>query len=283
MRQGNKGGNSRGKGNSGSFEGGGKNFGGPKKRPSKNRLSVKKNAPKQGEGIRLNKYIANAGIASRRDADQLILAGAVEINGQVVLELGTKVMPGDVVHYGGERISPEKNVYILLNKPKDFITTSDDPFNRRTVLNLVANACKERVFPVGRLDRSTMGVLLLTNDGILTKKLTSPKNQVKQIYHVFLDKNLTNADIAKIEEGVVVEGSPVFIDALSVIKGNKKEIGIEIHSGRNKIVRKVFETLGYDVIKLDRVDYAGLTKKGLLRGKWRFLDEKEVQFLQMLS
>lgn len=283
MRQGNKGGNSRGKGKSGSFEGGGKNFGGPKKRPSKNRLSVKKNASKQGEGIRLNKYIANAGIASRRDADQLILAGAVEINGQVVLELGTKVMPGDVVHYGGERISPEKNVYILLNKPKDFITTSDDPFNRRTVLNLVANACKERVFPVGRLDRSTMGVLLLTNDGILTKKLTSPKNQVKQIYHVFLDKNLTNADIAKIEEGVVVEGSPVFIDALSVIKGNKKEIGIEIHSGRNKIVRKVFETLGYDVIKLDRVDYAGLTKKGLLRGKWRFLDEKEVQFLQMLS
>lgn len=283
MRQGNKGGNSRGKGKSSSFNGGGKNFGGPKKKPSKNRLSVKKNSPKQGEGIRLNKYIANAGIASRRDADQLILAGAVEINGQVVLELGTKVMPGDVVHYGGERISPEKNVYILLNKPKDFITTSDDPFNRRTVLNLVANACKERVFPVGRLDRSTMGVLLLTNDGILTKKLTSPKNQVKQIYHVFLDKNLTNADIDKIEEGVVVEGSPVFIDALSVIKGNKKEIGIEIHSGRNKIVRKVFETLGYDVIKLDRVDYAGLTKKGLLRGKWRFLDEKEVQFLQMLS
>ena len=192
-------------------------------------------------------------------------------------------MPGDIVHYGGERISPEKNVYILLNKPKDFIATSDDPFNRRTVLNLVANACKERVFPVGRLDRSTLGVLLLTNDGLMTKKLTSPKNQVKQIYHVFLDKNLTNADLVKLEEGVFIDGSPVMLDTISFVKGSKKEVGIEIHSGRNKIVRKIFEELGYSVTKLDRVEFAGLTKKGLLRGKWRFLNEQEVQFLQMLS
>jgi 23S rRNA pseudouridine2605 synthase len=192
-------------------------------------------------------------------------------------------MPGDIVHYGGERISPEKNVYILLNKPKDFIATSDDPFNRRTVLNLVANACKERVFPVGRLDRSTLGVLLLTNDGLMTKKLTSPKNQVKQIYHVFLDKNLTNADLVKLEEGVFIDGSPVMLDTISFVKGSKKEVGTEIHSGRNKIVRKIFEELGYSVTKLDRVEFAGLTKKGLLRGKWRFLNEQEVQFLQMLS
>ncbi|MDB2363678.1 rRNA pseudouridine synthase [Flavobacteriales bacterium] len=278
MRQGNK-----GNGKSDSFQGGGKNFSGNKKRPSKNRLSVKKGPAKPSEGVRLNKYIANAGIASRRDADGLITAGAVEINGKVVTELGTKVMPGDIVHYGGERISPEKNVYILLNKPKDFIATSDDPFNRRTVLNLVANACKERVFPVGRLDRSTLGVLLLTNDGLMTKKLTSPKNQVKQIYHVFLDKNLTNADLVKLEEGVFIEGSPVMLDTISFVKGSKKEIGIEIHSGRNKIVRKIFEELGYSVTKLDRVEFAGLTKKGLLRGKWRFLNEQEVQFLQMLS
>ena len=278
MRQGNK-----GNGKSDSFQGGGKNFSGNKKRPSKNRLSVKKGPAKPSEGVRLNKYIANAGIASRRDADGLITAGAVEINGKVVTELGTKVMPGDIVHYGGERISPEKNVYILLNKPKDFIATSDDPFNRRTVLNLVANACKERVFPVGRLDRSTLGVLLLTNDGLMTKKLTSPKNQVKQIYHVFLDKNLTNADLVKLEEGVFIEGSPVMLDTISFVKGSKKEIGIEIHSGRNKIVRKIFEELGYSVTKFDRVEFAGLTKKGLLRGKWRFLNEQEVQFLQMLS
>ena len=151
------------------------------------------------------------------------------------------------------------------------------------VLNLVANACKERVFPVGRLDRSTLGVLLLTNDGLMTKKLTSPKNQVKQIYHVFLDKNLTNADLVKLEEGVFIEGSPVMLDTISFVKGSKKEIGIEIHSGRNKIVRKIFEELGYSVTKLDRVEFAGLTKKGLLRGKWRFLNEQEVQFLQMLS
>jgi len=278
MRQGNK-----GSGKSDSFQGGGKNFGGKKKGPSKNRLSVKKGPAKPSEGVRLNKYIANAGIASRRDADGLISAGAVEINGKIVTELGSKVMPGDIVHYGGERISPEKNVYILLNKPKDFIATSDDPFNRRTVLNLVANACKERVFPVGRLDRSTLGVLLLTNDGLMTKKLTSPKNQVKQIYHVFLDKNLTNADLVKLEEGVFIDGSPVMLDTISFVKGSKKEVGIEIHSGRNKIVRKIFEELGYSVTKLDRVEFAGLTKKGLLRGKWRFLNEQEVQFLQMLS
>ena len=278
MRQGNK-----GNGKSDSFQGGGKNFGGKKKGPSKNRLSVKKGPAKPSEGVRLNKYIANAGIASRRDADGLISAGAVEINGKIVTELGSKVMPGDIVHYGGERISPEKNVYILLNKPKDFIATSDDPFNRRTVLNLVANACKERVFPVGRLDRSTLGVLLLTNDGLMTKKLTSPKNQVKQIYHVFLDKNLTNADLVKLEEGVFIDGSPVMLDTISFVKGSKKEVGIEIHSGRNKIVRKIFEELGYSVTKLDRVEFAGLTKKGLLRGKWRFLNEQEVQFLQMLS
>ena len=278
MRQGNK-----DSGKSDSFQGGGKNFGGKRKGPSKNRLSVKKGPAKPSEGVRLNKYIANAGIASRRDADGLISAGAVEINGKIVTELGTKVMPGDIVHYGGERISPEKNVYILLNKPKDFIATSDDPFNRRTVLNLVANACKERVFPVGRLDRSTLGVLLLTNDGLMTKKLTSPKNQVKQIYHVFLDKNLTNADLVKLEEGVFIDGSPVMLDTISFVKGSKKEVGIEIHSGRNKIVRKIFEELGYSVTKLDRVEFAGLTKKGLLRGKWRFLNEQEVQFLQMLS
>ncbi len=249
---------------------------------SKKRLKPNPRA-KQDDSVRLNRYLANSGICSRREADKLIEAGVVEVNGKVVTELGTKVGPGDTVHYGGEKISKERPVYILLNKPKDFITTSDDPQNRRTVLQLVRNACKERVFSVGRLERHTTGVLLLTNDGKVTEKLTHTRNQVKQIYHVGLNKNLSSNDLAQIKEGVTVDGSPVQIDEISYNKENHKEVGIETHSGRNRIIRRLFEELGYEVTKIDRVYYAGLTKKNLPRGKWRFLTDQEVQYLKMLS
>ena len=270
-----RGGNSegRGSGSRGKFS--------PNK-SNKKRLKPNPRA-KVDDSVRLNRYLANAGICSRREADKLIEAGVVEVNGKVVTELGTKVGPGDTVHYGGEKISTEKPVYILLNKPKDFITTSEDPQNRRTVLQLVNNACKERVFPVGRLDRHTTGVLLLTNDGKVTEKLTHPQNQIKKIYHVVLDKNLGSHDLAQIQEGVSVEGSVVHIDQISYQGESKKELGIETHSGRNQIIRKVFAELGYTVTKLDRVFFAGLTKKNVQRGKWRFLTEQEIQYLKMLS
>jgi len=237
------------------------------------------------DGVRLNKYLAHAGIASRRAADQLIESGAVMINGQVVTALGTKVMPGDKVRFGGEILKEEKPRYLLLNKPKGFLTTSRDPFNRRTVMNLVEKACPERIYPVGRLDRNTMGLLLFTNDGELAKKLIHPKHNIKKIYHVYLDKNLTKNDMLRIAKGLELEDGKIIPDSIAYVAGadDKKQIGIELHSGKNRIVRRIFESLGYQVVKLDRVFFAGLTKKDLPRGKWRFLTEKEVNMLKRLG
>jgi 23S rRNA pseudouridine2605 synthase len=236
------------------------------------------------EGLtRLNKYLANAGIASRRDADTLIKSGVVKVNGVPVTEMGFKVKPGDTVTYGDESVKSERKVYLLLNKPKDYITTVDDPQERKTVMELIAGACKERVYPVGRLDRNTTGLLLFTNDGELTKKLTHPKHQIKKVYHVSLNKGLTSEDFKSIMEGVELEDGTIAADDLAFIGEGKKEVGIEIHSGRNRIVRRLFEHLGYDVIKLDRVSFAGLTKKDLPRGKFRFLSAKEISFLHMIG
>lgn len=228
--------------------------------------------------IRLNRYIANAGVCSRRKADELIEAGVITVNGEVVTELGVKVDPSkDEVRYNGERLKREKMVYVLLNKPKDYITTTDDPQERRTVMHLVAKASKERIYPVGRLDRNTTGLLLLTNDGNLAEKLSHPRNNIVKIYNVELDKNLTQGDLNKIAFGVELEDGPIKPDAVSYVQGgSKREIGIQIHSGKNRIVRRIFEHLGYDVIKLDRVVYANLTKKDLPRGRWRYLEEKEI-------
>lgn len=234
--------------------------------------------------VRLNKYIANAGVCSRREADMLITNGAIKINGKIVTELGTKVMPGDVVLYDGERLVSEKKIYVLMNKPKDYITTTDDPQQRRTVLHLLGNAFKERLYPVGRLDRNTTGLLLLTNDGEMTKKLSHPKHGVKKLYHVQLNKKISPDDMQRIANGLELGKEKVVPDSLAFASPeNKKEIGIEIHSGQNRIVRRIFEKLGYDVVKLDRVVYAGLTKKDLPRGKWRTLTEKEVSYLKMLG
>jgi len=235
--------------------------------------------------IRLNKYIATAGICSRREADELIASGAVSINGKVVTEMGIRVAPGDVVQYGGQTLKGEKNVYLLLNKPKDFITTSEDPMDRRTVMALVENACKERIYPVGRLDRNTTGVLLFTNDGDLSKALTHPKHAVKKIYHVVLDRSLTKADMVKIAEGFELDDGFAKVDEIAYVtdSGDKKQIGVELHSGRNRIVRRIFESLDYKVVKLDRVYFAGLTKKDMPRGKWRFLTTQEVNMLKMIS
>ncbi|HCQ30162.1 MAG TPA: rRNA pseudouridine synthase [Flavobacteriales bacterium] len=235
--------------------------------------------------VRLNKFLANAGICSRREADELIKAGVVSVNGKIVTELGTRVKPTDKVVYGGQAINPEKPVYILLNKPKDYITTVDDPFKRKTVLQLIAKACKERVYPVGRLDRNTTGVLLLTNDGELTKRLTHPAFDVKKIYHVTLDQNVAKSDLERLAEGITLDdGTKVYADAVSYVGdgSNKKEVGLELHTGQNRVVRRMFEALGYKVTKLDRVMFAGLTKKNVPRGKWRFLTEKEVHFLKMI-
>jgi len=234
-----------------------------------------------GDGrIRLNRYLSNAGVASRREADDLIQAGVVTVNGKIVTELGTKVGPGDVIHYGGQKLSTEKKRYVLLNKPKDFITTTDDPRDRRTVMALIDDACNERLYPVGRLDRHTTGVLLMTNDGDLAKKLTHPSHGAEKIYHATLDKALTKADLEKLVEGVDLEdGLAVADEASYVANGTKKEVGLKIHMGRNRVVRRMFAALGYEVVKLDRVVFAGLTKKDLPRGKWRHLSEKEVLFL----
>ncbi|WP_262901550.1 pseudouridine synthase [Candidatus Sulfidibacterium hydrothermale] len=260
---------------------------GPSKKRTFRKVS-KKNFPaaeKTTEGIRLNKYLANAGVASRRAADQLIESGAVKINGKVVTRLGTKVLPGDKVEFGGETLREEKHRYLLLNKPKGYLTTSDDPFNRRTVMHLVEKACPERIYPVGRLDRNTMGLLLFTNDGELAKKLMHPKHNVKKIYHVYLDKNLTKNDMLRIAEGLELEDGKIIPDSIAYVAGadDKKQIGIELHSGKNRIVRRIFEHLGYQVIKLDRVFLAGLTKKDLPRGKWRFLTQKEINMLKRLG
>lgn len=230
--------------------------------------------------VRLNRYLAQSGICSRREADDLIQAGVVTVNGVVVTELGTKVAPHDKVQYAGQRLSMEKKRYVLLNKPKGFITTTDDPRERRTVMQLVANACPERIYPVGRLDRATTGVLLLTNDGDLAKRLTHPSHGAEKIYHVTLDKAVTKAHLNQLLEGVVLEDGPAQADEASHVEGaSKREVGIKLHSGRNRIVRRMFEHLGYEVIKLDRVVFGGLTKKDLPRGTWRLLTEKEVLFL----
>ena len=236
------------------------------------------------EPIRLNKFLANAGICSRREADEFITAGVVSVNGEVVTELGTKIKRTDEVKFHDEPVSIERKTYILLNKPKDCVTTSDDPQERKTVMDFVKGACKERIYPVGRLDRNTTGVLLLTNDGDLASKLTHPKYLKKKIYHVYCDKNVTKADLDQIAAGVTLDDGEIYADAISYAsETDKSQVGIEIHSGKNRIVRRIFESLGYKVIKLDRVYFAGLTKKGLRRGDWRYLTEQEVNMLRMGS
>ena len=231
--------------------------------------------------IRLNRFIAHSGICSRREADELIARGLITVNGKVVTDLGTKVMPGDDVRYGRKRLNAEKKVYILLNKPKGYVTTVEDPHADQTVLDLIGDACPQRVYPVGRLDKSTTGVLLLTNDGELTGKLTHPRYKRKKIYHVFLDRAVTKADLDQIAGGVDIDGEIIAADAIAYADiEDKTQVGIEIHSGQNRIVRRIFEKLGYRVKKLDRVYFAGLTKKNLPRGKWRFLTDKEIIMLK---
>lgn len=248
-----------------------------KKRIEYSEAHIDPNAP-----IRLNKYLANAGVCSRREADDFIQAGLVTVNGEVVTELGTKVLRTDKVVFHDQPVAIEKKVYVLLNKPKDYVTTSDDPQQRKIVMDLVKDACPERIYPVGRLDRNTTGVLLLTNDGELASKLTHPKFLKKKVYHVFLDKNVTAHDLQQIADGIELEDGPIRADAIEYASPtDKKQVGIEIHSGKNRIVRRIFESLGYRVIKLDRVQFAGLTKKNLRRGDWRFLTEKEVDMLRM--
>ncbi len=241
--------------------------------------------PRATGQIRLNKYLADSGICSRREADDLILAGAVTVNGVVVTELGTKVNTTDKVVYGGETLNREKLRYVLLNKPKGVITTSDDPYERHTVMELVQDACSERIYPVGRLDRNTIGLLLLTNDGDLAKTLTHPSHEVKKLYHATLDKPLTKNDLMKIREGLVLEDGPIEVDGIDWVVDDptKREVGIEIHSGRNHIVRRIFESLGYEVVKLDRVMFAGLTKQNLPRGHWRFLTPSEISILKRIK
>ena len=248
----------------------------------KKQIEYKETHVDPNEPIRLNKYLANAGVCSRREADEFITAGVVKVNGEVVTELGTKVKRSDVVHFHDQQISIEKKVYVLLNKPKDYVTTSDDPQNRKTVMDLVKDACRERIYPVGRLDRNTTGVLLLTNDGELASKLTHPQFMKKKIYHVWLDKNVTAADMRLIADGVTLDDGEIRADAIDYAsETDRKQVGIEIHSGRNRIVRRIFESLGYKVLKLDRVFFAGLTKKNVRRGVWRFLTEQEVNMLRM--
>ncbi|MBK9639112.1 MAG: RNA-binding S4 domain-containing protein [Bacteroidetes bacterium] len=263
-------------------------------RPSYGKSGGRRGAPRKrsastgddltGE-IRLNRFIGMAGICSRREADDLITAGVISVNGQVATELGMKVKPGDDIRYNGERIRNEKHVYLLLNKPKDYITTSDDPNDRKTVMELIAGACPERVYPVGRLDRNTVGLLLFTNDGDLARHLTHPSSRVKKIYQAELDKNFKVSDARRLQEGVELEDGVSSVDEISIgnAKDDKKVVGVELHSGKNRIVRRMFEALGYDVVKLDRVGFAGLTKKDLPRGRWRMLDEREVGFLKMMG
>ena len=225
--------------------------------------------------------MANAGICSRREADELITKGLVKVNGEAVTELGVKITAKDTVEYNDKIVTSERKVYLLLNKPKDCVTTSDDPNGRKTVMDLVKGACEERIYPVGRLDRNTTGVLLLTNDGDLASKLTHPKFLKKKVYHVFLDKNVSEEDLQKIAEGIELEDGEVHADAIEYADDrDKSQVGIEIHSGRNRIVRRIFEKLGYRVVKLDRAQFAGLTKKNLRRGDWRFLTEQEVEMLR---
>lgn len=266
------------------------------KKPGKAKSSNSNEAPKKFMGVhrkqaenirelnqpmRLNRFLSVAGICSRREADTFIQAGLVSINGKVVTEMGTKVKPKDEVRYNGELIKAESKRYLLLNKPKGFITTMDDPRARKTVIDLIGNACNERVYPVGRLDRATTGVLLFTNDGDLAKKLTHPSHGARKIYQVQLDKPFKRADFEKLMEGIELEDGKIAPDALSYVEGKTPvHIGIEIHSGKNRIVRRIFAHLGYEVIKLDRTSFAGLTKKRLNRGQYRFLTQDEVNFLK---
>ncbi|MFA0961970.1 pseudouridine synthase [Roseivirga sp. BDSF3-8] len=237
---------------------------------------------KPEQGTRLNKYIANAGVCSRRDADKLIAAGDIKVNNTVITEMGFRVNKGDKVTYKGKKLKNEKPVYVLLNKPKDFITTTDDPQQRKTVMDLVSQAGDERIFPVGRLDRQTTGLLLLTNDGELAEKLAHPANNIKKVYQVDLDKPITENDFKAIQEGIKLDDGPVEVDEVVVLDKDRQILGLEIHIGRNRIVRRLFEHLGYDVVRLDRVYYAGLTKKDLSRGHWRYLTEEEVIRLKYL-
>ncbi len=255
-----------------------------KKDYKKSRTTTKpKSVKSEDDGVRLNKFISNSGICSRREADTYIEHGSVTVNGKLVTEMGYKVKPNDEVRFDGSLISLEQKRYILLNKPKNYITTMEDDRGRKTVMELIEHATKERIYPVGRLDRNTTGLLLFTNDGELAKKLTHPKHNVRKLYHASLDKKLSMSDLDKLRGDVIIEGRKVFIDAVSYVAGEKKtEVGIEIHSGRNRIVRKIFEHFGYTVTKLDRVVFAGLTKKNLPRGRWRELTNQEINNLHMM-
>ena len=258
---------------------GGKSF-----TPRPKRIEYEMPIPDPNEQIRLNKFMANAGICSRREADEFIQQGLVKVNGEVVTELGTKISHNDTIEYDGKVVTLESKCYILLNKPKDCVTTSDDPNGRLTVMDIVKGACEERIYPVGRLDRNTTGVLLLTNDGDLASKLTHPKYVKKKIYHVWTDKDISEEDMQRIADGIELEDGPIHADAISyATETDRNQAGIEIHSGRNRIVRRIFESLGYHVTKLDRVYFAGLTKKNLPRGRWRYLTQEEVNFLKMGS
>jgi len=261
---------------------------------SKRKPSFKKGEQKKGEikpkiekwsePLRLNKFLSNAGICSRRDADELIKSGEIFVNGKVVTELGVKVSPKDDIKYKGKKVSREQKVYILLNKPKDFVTTVQDKHADKTVIDIVKNACSERVYPVGRLDKNTTGILLLTNDGELTKELTHPSYRKKKIYHVQLNKDLTKADMLKVIDGLQLDEDFVEVDAISYVsEDDKSQVGVEIHTGQNRVVRRIFESLGYRIKKLDRVYFAGLTKKNLPRGKWRFLTPQEISILKRKS
>ena len=261
------------------FPGRGKSF-----TPRPKRIEYEMPIPDPDEQIRLNKYMSNAGICSRREADEFITQGLVKVNGQVVTELGTKISHQDVVEYDDKVVTLQSKCYILLNKPKDCVTTSDDPNGRLTVMDLVKGACPERIYPVGRLDRNTTGVLLLTNDGDLASKLTHPKFVKKKIYHVWCDRDIEEDDMQRIADGIELEDGPIHADAISyATETDRNQAGIEIHSGRNRIVRRIFESLGYHVTKLDRVYFAGLTKKNLPRGRWRYLTQEEVNYLKMGS
>lgn len=261
----------------GKFQGRGGYRPAPKKRPVK--------VPNENDPVRLNKFIANSGICSRREADVLITTGVITINDKIVTELGSKVFPGDIVKYDGQTISPEKKQYVLLNKPKNFITTMDDPMGRRTVMSLVKEASKERVFPVGRLDRMTTGLLLFTNDGELAKRLTHPGHSVSKLYHITLKEKVKRIHLDQVAKGIELDDGFIKADKIEYVGdgSNAHEVGIEIHSGRNRIVRRIFEHFGYTVQKLDRVTFAGLTKKDLPRGKWRHLSKDEIAFLYMNS
>ena len=275
----NNGGYNRNNGNNNGFPGRGKSFV-PRPKPVEYEVEI----PDPNEQIRLNKYMSNAGICSRREADEFIQQGLVKVNGQVVTELGTKITHSDVVEYDEKVVTLQSKCYILLNKPKDCVTTSDDPHGRTTVMDLVKGACNERIYPVGRLDRNTTGVLLLTNDGDLASKLTHPKFVKKKIYHVWCDRDISEEDMQRIADGIELDDGPIHADAISyATETDRNQAGIEIHSGRNRIVRRIFESLGYHVTKLDRVYFAGLTKKNLPRGRWRYLTQEEVNYLKMGS